>query len=381
MKKWSPQRFRTDAERKDIKKEIIDNSIFSIKKILSLNSNVTPILTLNHLAYMAGVEYTYLRAIINRHDFHPYRFFLIRKKGGGNKRKIFIPEPQLLKVQRFIHSKILIHIPSHESSFAYIPNSSIFDAANIHTNSKWLIKLDIENFFETISEIDVYHIFLENGFSELLSFELARICTWPGPRSYRERKIAFKKKNLKSYKFYNDNSELGNTPQGAPTSPCLSNLVCKSLDEKMANLSERFTLRYSRYSDDIVFSSDSNKLSRHDALEIIRSAYEIINNFGFIPNKNKTKIVPPGARKIVLGLNVEKDEVGLDKMFKYKIKQHLHFCKHPNVGPVNHAKFKGFTSVIGFRNHLHGLILYSKSIDEHFGEKALDEFNAIKWPF
>ncbi|EFP1337298.1 RNA-directed DNA polymerase, partial [Salmonella enterica] len=263
MKQWSPQRYRAEALIQGVKPEIIDSAILHTKKIINLNPKVIPILTLRHLAFMAGVEYSFLRKVINREHFHPYRFFLIRKRRSISKRKIFVPEPQLLKVQKFIHDNVLKHILPHDASFAYTPYSSIYDAAHVHINSRWLIKIDITNFFESISEIDAYHVFKCNGYSNLISFELARICTWPIPRSRNERLHRLQNKYLKEYKFYDRKQELGSTPQGAPTSPCLSNLVCKNLDAEISFLCEKLQVRYSRYSDDITISSTNTSFSRH----------------------------------------------------------------------------------------------------------------------
>ncbi|HHQ4309024.1 TPA: reverse transcriptase domain-containing protein, partial [Serratia fonticola] len=176
-------------------------------------------------------------------------------------------------------------------------------------------------------------------------------------------------------------SEMGNLPQGAPTSPCLSNLACLSLDEALEELANKMGLRYSRYSDDITFSSQSINFKRGDACKVIAEACNFLAMHGFKPNRAKTDIIPPGAKKIVLGLNVDKSNVTLDKNFKNNIKQHIHFCLHEEIGPVKHARKRKFSSVIGFRNHLQGLIAYAKSIEPVFGDKMDKAFKCIKWPF
>lgn len=77
--------------------------------------------------------------------------------------------------------------------------------------------------------------------------------------------------------------------------------------------------------------------------------YKILINYGFTPNIQKTKIISPKAKKIVLGLNVDREKVKLDKKFKNKINQNIYFCLHPDIGPVRQAKYKKFSSVLGFK--------------------------------
>ncbi|KRJ83927.1 hypothetical protein APC99_02805 [Acinetobacter baumannii] len=311
------------------------------------------------------------------------RWFLLSQEVYSlEKRRIFIPHPQLVKVQKYIHQNILKFVECHENSFAYTPGISIVDAASLHTNSKWLIKLDITAFFESISEVSVYKVFRSLEFPALLSFELARICTWNSPRNRNTIPPRFKISKKTNYTVYSSTEgiELGHLPQGAPTSPSLSNLVCRELDKQLTAFSVKNELEYSRYSDDITFSSKNINFSRKDAIEIIKMVYKILINYGFTPNIQKTKIISPKAKKIVLGLNVDREKVKLDKKFKNKINQNIYFCLHPDIGPVRQAKYKKFSSVLGFKNHLHGLIIYALSIDKEFGEKALNNYNKIVWP-
>ncbi|HHQ4309215.1 TPA: reverse transcriptase domain-containing protein, partial [Serratia fonticola] len=183
MKRWSPQRYQTEAKKRGISPTTIKNTLMHAKNIIAYCPGVYPIFTLRHLSYMAGVEYSFLRRIISREHEAPYREFYIRKKSSNSKRRICVPTSQLLKVQRFIHDNILKNLQVHSSSYAYSTESSIMDAATKHIESRWLIKLDVENFFESISEISVYRLFRDHGFPSLFSFELARICTRVGPRS------------------------------------------------------------------------------------------------------------------------------------------------------------------------------------------------------
>lgn len=380
--RWSPQRFQANAKNQGIDQNTIEHAIKHAKNIIQHGKYILPIFTLRNLSFLAGVEYSFLREIVSREYIHPYRFFYIRKKGRNRRRKICIPNPQLCKVQRFLHKEVLQEFQIHPACFAYIRDSSIVDAASVHVESRWLLKLDIINFFDSISEISVYRAFRDNGFPALISFEMARICTWLSFRNPHEIDSRWKIDHRHNYKIYHRSSisEMGSLPQGAPSSPMLSNIVCFKLDETLEELAVENGLRYTRYSDDLTFSTNSINFNRKSATLFISKVFSILKIHGFEPNKTKTEIIPPSSKKVVLGLNVDKKNVSLDKNVKYKIKQHIHFCLHSDVGPINHAKRKGFSSVIGFRNHLKGLINYAKSIEPEFGEKMLSLYKKIKWP-
>src|SRR5205823_5981263 len=89
----------------------------------------------------------------------------------------------LMQVQRWIAQRILALGRPHTASFAYAKGNSIKDAAALHCGCRWLIKLDVRRFFESISEIAVYHVFCRLGYQPLVAFELARICTRIGRRT------------------------------------------------------------------------------------------------------------------------------------------------------------------------------------------------------
>lgn len=101
---------------------------------------------------------------------------------------------------------------------------------------------------------------------------------------------------------------------------------------------------------------------------------------GLSPNRTKTQIVPPGSRKIVLGLLVDRENPRLSREFRYLMRQHLYFLKKSSVGPAKHAKAKGFDSVGGFKNHVFGLATYARQIDKDYGEKCLRALESIDWP-
>jgi len=286
-----------------------------------------------------------------------------------------------MKAQRVISKHILNNISPHSASVAYSPGSSIYQAASIHCGSRWLIKLDIRNFFESISERSVYIVFRQAGYPALLSFEMARICTRVIPRGNLSPNSRWVSDRVYRGKIADYRSlGIGSLPQGAPSSPMLANLVSRDLDKEVANIADSYGLEYTRYADDITLSTPKG-FSRKKASRVIQSVYGVMRKYGLEPNATKASVSPPGSRKIVLGLLVNGDYPRLTKEFKARLDQHLYFCLKEGHGPVKHMKVKEFSSVLGFKNHLRGLVMYAKQVEPKYGSEKVDCYNRIKWPF
>jgi hypothetical protein len=90
--------------------------------------------------------------------------------------------------------------------------------------------------------------------------------------------------------------------------------------------------------------------------------------------------VTPGARKIVLGLLVDGKKPKVLRSFKASMRQHLYYLLHPKVGPALHAKKRGFTSVIGLKNHLFGLASFANQIEPAYGKRCISELQRVDWP-
>ena len=334
-------------------------------------NGVPAILTLGHLAHVTGAEYLYLRSIISRaHD--GYKPFKIRKRGGGG-RLIAPPEPQLLAVQRWISRNVLAQRPAHPSSMAYAGGSSPLNCAKRHVGARWLLKFDIHDFFESIPEKRVYAVFRECGYQALIAFELARLCTrvhseyatipprWRAERSHGSPMIS----------AYND-KRIGHLPQGAPTSPMLSNLVSRPMDTLFADLAEASGLVYTRYSDDIIFSTGED-MTRQGVRSLIGDVTRIFDAFGHVLHRKKITIAPPGARKLVLGLLVDGDEVRLSREYRDRVETHLRGIE--TFGLAEHAASRRFSSIWGMVRHIHGLAAHAKGVDASYGEALVERLS------
>jgi RNA-directed DNA polymerase len=261
------------------------------------NPALPAVLTLAHLAKRCGVDYLRLRSLVARHKSH-YTYFRIRKRSGGH-RVISVPQAELYWVQKWIHTHILSKAKAHAACFSFLPKTSIRDCAAQHRGAKWVIKVDISAFFGSISERDAFDVFVKLGYRSLAAFEMAGIAT-DAPRFSKRYIAASWKRALGDYAItqYMD-EKVGFLPQGAPTSPLLSNLFMIDIDRKLEALAAQRGLRYSRYSDDMTFST-RGEYSRERAKKLVHAVAAITRVKGLRINAAKTRIIPPGGRRVVL---------------------------------------------------------------------------------
>ena len=362
MSHLSPVLYKNNGKKIGISDAIINNALAVSEKI---DPRMPIILSLKHLAKVIDIKYGTLRAFIKRKGT-PYKNFTIKKRSGGF-RLISVPCARLLKTQRWIDKYILRNFDKNDYSFAYESGKKIKDCASQHLQCKWLIKIDLRDFFQSLSEIQVYQIFKKYGYSELISLELAKLCTIVykiGSGKYRNKHWI---SHTKKYKFYSE-KRIGNLPQGAPTSPRLSNAILFDFDKEVASIANNFGLVYTRYADDIALSTISNDFSREKAMRIIKSIFCILPKYGLKPNNQKVQIIPPRSRKIVLGILVDSEKVHLSKDFRNNLECHLYYS---NKNPVHHAVQRKFRSILGLRNYITGLLAYTKSIDPEYYQKLV----------
>jgi RNA-directed DNA polymerase len=218
-------------------------------------------------------------------------------------------------------------------------------------------------------------------FEPLVAFEMARLCTRlvKGNDKSKSAKWSANQRQYKVIGAYT-NSRIGHLPQGAPTSPMLANLAVRKLDAEIESIAAAHGLTFTRYADDIALSTNSSTFSRQKARSVIGEVYRAMGSAGFSPNATKTKVVSPGARKVVLGLLVDGNEPRLTREFKARLRQHLHYLVSSQIGPTAHAAKRKFASTQGLCNHVRGLISYATQVEKGFGDACLAKFGNIVWP-
>lgn len=269
-----------------------------------LRNNVPVIFEIQHLSFLIGIPVNELKKMVFSPD-HFYRTFEIPKKSGGV-RKITTPYPSLKKCQKWIYNNILKKKNVHQYAHGYILSKSIFSNAAPHVNQENLIKIDIKDFFPSLKINWVVNYFKRLGYAHNISFYLASLCCLNG-----------------------------SLPQGAITSPYLSNILVLSLDRKLSKFAENHGLNYSRYADDIFLSG---KLI---PLEYFREVKNIIKNYGFNINGDKSRLLLENKRKIVTGIAVHNEFMTLPRQKKKELMNvFYHIKKYGYISHVTKMKIK-----------------------------------------
>jgi len=293
-------------------------------------SNVPVIYNTSHFSGLVGYKKNYLkRAALFTRFF--YREFDILKK-NGKKRKISEPLPSLKEIQIWILKNILYRIEVSKYAKAYIPKMSIKQNLIFHKGQQKVLALDIEDFFPSIKQEFVESLFYSFGYSKILSSLLAKLCCLAEA-----------------------------LPQGAPTSPYLSNIYLKSADESISRFCRDKGIRYTRYSDDMTFSGDFNEI------ELIAYVKLVIGKLQLKINDKKTKLMTPNTRQTVTGIVVnEKLQVSFAK--RNKIRQSVYYIN--KFGLDNHM-LKVKIKKANYLAHLLGqinFILQINPTDQEFVE-------------
>jgi len=221
---------------------------------------------------------------------HYYYRFEIPKRDGSS-RQIFCPKAALRGVQRAILDKLLTRYEVHTAAHAYVKGRSALTCAREIAGSEYMLRLDIKNFFPSISDRRVYGLFRSLGFRKKAAFILTRLTTF--------RKHAV---------------------QGAPTSPYISNLIFHRLDEQLTQACADWGIRYIRYSDDLFFVSNSSVGWNRFKTMVAR----IVADHGFKLNTSKSKAFRSGGQKFALGFRLDTPIPTLTRRTRHKYRALFH---------------------------------------------------------
>ncbi len=218
-----------------------------------------------------------------------YRRWHIPKRTGGQ-RLISAPKPILMGAQKWIALNISERLPVHGAAHGFVRGRSTKTNAEAHAGGKTIIKFDLSDFYPTITTGRVKGLFRKAGYGEQTALLLALLCT----ESPREEMML---RGRKHFVATGDRS----LPQGAPTSPSITNALCLRLDARLAGLARTLGLTYTRYADDLTFSSDKDKAP---VGRLSKAVARICTDEGFRVHPYKTRVMRSGRRQKVTGLVV-----------------------------------------------------------------------------
>jgi len=275
-----------------------------------------------------------LNELISNMNIAPeaYKTFNIKKRNGKN-RLIAQPTPFVKNVQRGIVEVFLSEFEVSKSTTAYTKGLSIKDNAQAHAGTKYLLKMDFKNFFPSIKPADLFHsvskanVDLENLDKLILS------------------KYLFRKEE--------NHSELS---IGAPSSPILSNIVMLTFDRELEAYCERISVGYTRYADDLTFSSESYELLPQVEM-FVKQLTKLISNPTLTINEEKTRFIGKGRSQRVTGVILTHEGgVSVGRNLRKKIRAMLHLYS------------KGLLKKNDIP-YLHGIVSHVRNIEPKYYEK------------
>ena len=244
-------------------------------------NELPPLDTPQQLAEALGLTVPQLRWLAYHRDaathIH-YRRFVIPKRGGGE-RAIWAPMPQLKAAQHWVLRHVAEKLPVHGAAHGFLPGRSTLTNAAAHTDARVVVKMDLKDFFPTVTLARVKGIFRKAGYREQVATLLALLCT-ESPREVVE---------LEGKTYY---VSLGPRclPQGAPTSPALTNTLCLRLDRRLSGLAARLGWRYTRYADDLTFSLPAGHRGPPKTGTLMGLVKRVVAAEGFAVNPDKTRV-------------------------------------------------------------------------------------------
>lgn len=251
-----------------------------------------------------------------------YRQFSIKKKSGGE-RVIQAPIEGLKTILKGLNEILTAFYEPNNESFGFILGRSVVDNARLHVGKRYVYNLDLKDFFHSFDRNRVKLALMKGPFflnkeKEPLAFLLSSLCTHP-IRLGKEIKTVL--------------------PQGSPTSPILTNIICKTLDRRLKGLSKRFGTVYSRYADDITFSSDINVFENQDFLNELRRIIEIDQKL--IINKEKTRLQERNYKQEVTGIIVNQ-VVNVPRSYLKQLRMWINFIERYGLLKAESIFFKDY---------------------------------------
>ena len=297
---------RKDDKFKNIKDEnllliefnkIIIDKFYKVKSIQGFNKLLS---YTNNVIYKKSkdipIKFLTYHAFFNKNK---YTSFEISKKSGGT-RTINAPIKSLKNIQTTIAFILSCIYKSPMVVHGFTTNKSVVTNAKHHVNKNYVYNIDLEDFFGSIHKARIEKLLQVAPYN--LNNEVATLIS-----------------RLITNKI--ENKEFAVLPQGAPTSPIVSNMICERLDRRLMGLAKRFNVKYTRYADDMTFSSMHSVYQKNS--DFLIELNRIIDGQNFKINPKKTRLQKQGYRQEVTGLIVN-EKVNVDRRYIKQLRAMLY---------------------------------------------------------
>ena len=323
------------------KKKLVERNLpiffdyIHVQKTFNINSNISNFLVENVSTYR----------VKKKRKFNRYSGKYIQEY-----RTIYTVSKDVAFIQKWILKNILEKIPASEACHAFVKGKSLVTNASKHCNNAdkgWLLRLDIKDFFESITFNHVKKIFRDLGYSKGASEALSQITTVQG-------KLC----------------------QGFSTSPMIANLVLKDFDEKITSNFKKEGIIYTRYADDLFFSGN-DRSDIHNS-KIIRSIKQQVSYYlsrkGLLINKSKTSL-QVNSHKRITGLYLENGLVQVSKTYIKELERELFFCK--KYGIATHLRHSGKIDKMDFYKYIMGKCSFVKMVQPKLGNQLISQVQEL----
>ncbi len=300
---------------------------------------------------------------LNTSGIKRYKTFSIKKK-SGELRTINAPCSGLKVFQTCLNYILQTFYQPNANACGFVPGRSIADGAKKHICKNYVFNIDLKDFFDTIEHHRVKAIFSLPPFNlkddkenpNSLPYILANLCCHP-------KEVTRFDKDGNPYQCVRNV-----TPQGAPTSPIITNLICRQMDHRLLGLAKRFKVSYSRYADDITFSSNNKTVFEEGSVFRVELKRIIEEDQKFRINEKKTRVQSRAYRQEVTGLVVN-SKVNVTKRYVKQIRMWLYLWDHYGYEKATSCFQRDYSISKGYAKHgtnlenvLKGKLNYMKMI-------------------
>jgi hypothetical protein len=295
-----------------------------------------------------------------------YRYRWVQKRSGGY-RLLETPKPRIKKIQRWVHRSVLSAVPADPSAHGFTLGRSALSFAAVHVEQHVVVRMDLADFFGSIVVARVRATFARLGYPDAVASALAGLCCVPTPefvlRSNPERDPVERHRATQRLR-------IPHLPQGAPTSPALSNLIAWRLDRRVSGLARAAGAQYSRYADDLAFSGDRAFARAIDRFVVCVGA--IAEEEGFALRFRKLRVMRRGTRQQLAGLVVNQ-RPNVSRRTYDALRATLHNASRLGPASQNRAAHPDF------RAHLQGKIAWIEQSNPKRGARLRSLFERIDW--